>query len=107
MPGSQSGHVRNRSEHAKLKQQPPSIRIQHDLDTLIFLIQKHPVSLRRLVEPHMMRDDEARVDLPVLDAIEQWTQVPLHVALPRLQLQRPIHEGPDRKLVDESAINSN
>lgn len=45
-------------------------RLQHDLDAFVLLVLEHLVVLGRVVERHLVRDDEARVDLPVPDFLE-------------------------------------
>ena len=58
------------------------------------------------VEPHAVRDDEARVDLSVLDPLEQRAQVALDVRLPGLDRQRLVHDRADGNLVDEPAVDA-
>ena len=58
------------------------MRLEHDLDALILLGQELSVSLRRFVQAHAMRDDETGIDLPFLDALQQWPQITLNMALP-------------------------
>src|SRR3954471_14068144 len=53
-----------------------------------------------------MGDDEARVDLAALNALEQWTEVTLYVALPGADGQRAVHQRADRELVDEAAVRA-
>src|SRR4051812_41945179 len=67
---------------------PP--RLEYDLLAVVDLIPEHPVSLRCVVETHLVRDDEARVNLALLDPFEEGLHVPLHMTLPALDGQRPV-----------------
>src|SRR3712207_3658224 len=64
------------------------LRPEHDLHTVVLLVLEHVVAARRLVERKLVRDDVAGVDVPVLDALEQRSEVALHVALAGLDRQR-------------------
>ena len=53
-----------------------------------------------------VRDDEARIDLALLDPLEQRLHVALHVALAGLDRQRAVHHRAHRELVDEAAVDA-
>ena len=53
-----------------------------------------------------MRDDERRIDLAALDALEQRTHVALHVRLAALDRDRLVDDGAERQLVDEAAVHA-
>src|SRR5436305_175657 len=82
------------------------LRLQHDLDAVVFLVVEEPVAIGRVIEAQAMRDDEARIDLAVLDAFQQRLHVPMHVTLAGLDRQRAIHHRAHRKLVDEAAVDA-
>src|SRR4051794_25985154 len=63
------------------------LRAHHDLDALVLLIAERLVHLRRVVEARAVRDEERRVDLPLLDALHQRAHVVVHVRLSHLQRQ--------------------
>jgi hypothetical protein len=56
-------------------------RLQHHLDAVVFLRRENRVHLRPFFELRAVGDDVRRIDLAVLDAIQQRTQVALHVGL--------------------------
>src|SRR4051794_33630467 len=60
-------------------------RLQHDLDALVLLVAEHAEAMRRFVERQLVGDQERRVDLATLDALEQRTHVALHVRLTRAE----------------------
>jgi hypothetical protein len=60
------------------------LRLQYHLDALVLLIDEHVVSLRCIVETHLVRHHKARIDLASLDAAQQRLQIPLYVRLARL-----------------------
>jgi hypothetical protein len=64
--------------------------VQHYLLTPVPLIEEHVIPRRRLLQPHPMGDDEARIDLPPFDPLEQWPHVAVHVALPRRTWHCPV-----------------
>ena len=39
----------------------------HDLGAAVLLVQKHFVSSRRIVQPHVMADNERRIDRAIFD----------------------------------------
>src|SRR5690242_17968208 len=49
----------------------PASGFQHDLFAVVFLVVEHPVALGGLIEGHAVRDDERRVDVSALDALEE------------------------------------
>src|SRR4051794_37837874 len=59
-----------------------TLRLQHDLLAVVEFVGEHVVALRRPVQRQRVRDDEAGVDLPSLDALEQRLHIALHVTLP-------------------------
>jgi chorismate mutase len=54
---------------------------QNDLDAVIFLVHEHAVAVRRIAKLHLMRNDEARIDLAILNSLEQRFHVAMNVAL--------------------------
>src|SRR5215207_9490247 len=82
------------------------LRLEHDLDAVVHLVVEDVEAVRRVVEPHAVRDDERRVDLAVLDVAEQLLPVALDVALARPHRQRALHERADGELVDEAAVDA-
>jgi hypothetical protein len=55
--------------------------LQHDLQAVILLVDENVVSMRSIVELHVVCDDEAGIDLPALNALQQRTQITLDMAL--------------------------
>ena len=53
-----------------------------------------------------MRDQKCRIDLPLLDQLEQRLKVAVNVGLAGLHGQPFFHEGADRELVGEAAIDA-
>src|SRR4051812_11963429 len=80
--------------------------LENDLDAVIFLVDERLVTVRRLVELQRVRNDEARVDLAFLDALEERLHVALHVGLAGSHRERAVHERPHRELVDEAAVDA-
>jgi hypothetical protein len=71
---------------------------------VVVLADERRVAARRVIEIHRVRNDEARIDLAVLDALEQRLHVALHVALTGLHRGRPVHERTHREPVDQAAV---
>jgi hypothetical protein len=61
--------------------------LQHHLEAVVLLVQEDLIPVGRVLEPHVVRDDETRVDLSLLDALKQRAQVALHVRLAGLDGQ--------------------
>src|SRR5437868_9331062 len=80
-------------------------RLEHDLDAIVLLVQEDVIAFGRVVEPHAVRDNEARIDLALLDPFEQRFQIALHVALTALDRNRAVHQRAHRKLIDEPAVD--
>ena len=57
--------------------------LEHDLHALVLLVLEGLVAVGGLAELEPVRDDEARVDVAVADALVQRLQVALDVALAR------------------------
>src|SRR5205807_4460531 len=53
-------------------------RLHHDLDAAVLLVAKRLVELRPLRERRAMRDHEGRIDLALLNPLEQLRQIALH-----------------------------
>src|SRR5260370_12680958 len=58
------------------------VRFQHNLRASVDLVVEHGVAARCLFERQPVTDDEARIDLSFLDALQKRPQIALHVALP-------------------------
>src|SRR5579871_584339 len=70
--------------------------LQHDLYAVLLFVLEDLIGPRRLIEREPMRDDEARIDLALLNALQQRSQIAMHVRLPGNQRQRLVHEGSHR-----------
>src|SRR4051794_14545218 len=66
-------------------------RLEDDLDAVVLLVLERLVAVGCHVEAQAVRDDEARVDVTVLDVVVEGLQVALDVALARLQGQPLVH----------------
>src|SRR5581483_2019234 len=60
------------------------LRLQHDFEAVVSLVLEELVAARSLAQRDPVRDDERRVDVAVLDALEQRAHVAVDVALARL-----------------------
>lgn len=61
--------------------------LQHDLDAAVFLVAEGLVGFRHFVERDPVRDDEGRIDLALLDFLEERFEVAMYVRLPHLHRQ--------------------
>src|SRR5437764_8205572 len=78
----------------------------HDyLGAAVLLVFEDLVAVWRLVERQMVADDDGGVDVAAAYPVEQRTHVTLHVALARLDGQRPVHDRPDGELVHQAAVH--
>src|SRR5256885_1156473 len=77
---------------------PASSGREDDLLAVVLLVLEDLVALRRILQRQPVGDDPGGVDLLVLDALEQGLHVPVHMALPGPERERPIHECADREL---------
>src|SRR5689334_4455718 len=82
------------------------MRLQNDLDAIILLFLEHRESLRYLIERQPVRDDEARVDLALLNSFEQRLQIALHMRLAGAHSQRAVHKRSDREFIHQAAVHS-
>src|SRR5215204_4772868 len=82
------------------------LRLEHDLFAVVMLVLEDVVAMRRLLQRQGVSDDEGRVDLPVLNPLQQRLHVALDMTLPGLDRQRAVHDGTDRKAVDVAAISA-
>ena len=80
--------------------------LQHDLDAVVLFLVEDVVAVRRFIQRQPVRDDEAGVDLSLLDSLQQRLHVALDVALPGLHRQRAVHERAHREFVYESAVDA-
>src|SRR3954453_10118434 len=83
-----------------------TLRFEHDLHALVLLVLEYLVPFGRLVEPQPVGDDEARVDLALLNPLQQRAHVALRVTLPALDRQRAVHYGAHRELVDDPTVDA-
>src|SRR5690606_11352913 len=81
-------------------------RLQHDLFAVVVFVHEHLVALRCVGQRQSMGNDETRIDLALLDPIEQRLHVTLDMALPRADSQSAIDDCSHRKLVDEAPVHS-
>src|SRR4051812_40367547 len=84
---------------------PGSGRQDH-LFAVVLLVLEDVVAVRRLGQRQPVGDDPRGVDLTLLDALEKWLHVALHVTLSSLEGERTVQPGPGRKLVEESAVHA-
>ncbi len=61
-----------------------AVRLEDDLDAVVHVMLELLVTLRRVVQRHAVRDDEAGVNLVFLNKLQQRLQITLHVRLPGL-----------------------
>src|SRR5581483_1249887 len=81
-------------------------RSEYDLDAPVLLVAEHFVSTRSIVEPHPVCNDEARVDLAALDPFQERLHVALDMRLSGFDFQSPVHDGAERNLIDETAVDA-
>src|SRR3954447_26164513 len=79
---------------------------EDDLLAVVLLVLEDLVALRRIVQRHPVGDDPGRVDLLVLDPLEQGLHVPVHVALPGPERERSINECADGDLANDPAVGA-
>jgi hypothetical protein len=75
---------------------------QDDLHAFFLFVGENVVGFGRVLEPHLMGDDKAGVNVSIPDSLEQRAQIALDVRLAGLNCQRPVHDRSHRELVDES-----
>ena len=80
--------------------------LQHDLDAAVLLVAEHLVAVGRVVERQPVRDDERRVDLALLDPLQQRLHVPVDVGLAHLEGQALVERGAERELVEQPAVDA-
>src|SRR5581483_3494215 len=83
-----------------------SLRLEDHLRAVVLLVDEHRVAAWRVVEWQAVRDDEARVDVAVLDPLEERPEVALDVRLTGLDRDRAVHDGSERHLVEEAAVDA-
>src|SRR5690606_28434856 len=76
------------------------------LDATVMLVAEGLVHLRPLLEADAVGDDEARVDLAFLDALEQVVGPAVDVGLAHAEGQALVHRRAERNLVDQPAIHA-
>src|SRR5947209_8401897 len=81
-------------------------RLQHHFNALVLLIAEDPVRLRRLFQRQAVRNDEARVELALLDPRQQRLQVAVDVRLAHLEGQPLAEGGAKVDLVQEAAVDA-
>jgi hypothetical protein len=82
------------------------MRLQNDLDAVVLLFPKHGEPFRCIFKSHVVRDDEAGIDIAVLDSLEQRAHVALDMTLPGPDGQGAVHERTHWKLVYEASVDS-
>ena len=53
-----------------------------------------------------MGDDIAGIDIAVLNSLQQWPHVALHMRLPGLECERAVHHRTKRHLVYKPAVDA-
>src|SRR6266516_201643 len=71
-------------------------RFENHLDTVVLFVAEGAVRLRRLLQRLPVQDDEARVDVALLHALQQRPYVAVHVRLAGLDGQTLVHGHPKR-----------
>ncbi|OMP13419.1 hypothetical protein COLO4_01719 [Corchorus olitorius] len=78
---------------------------EHDLGDFVLVVVEHLVALGGILQAHAVRNEKGRVDLTLDDRVEQGRHVVLDAGLPGLQSQALFHEGAERELVDDAAVD--
>jgi hypothetical protein len=81
-------------------------RRHDDLDAPVCLIPECFVAVRGVGEFHPMRNDERRINLPLLDAFEERAHISMHMSLAHFHRESFIHGRPKRDLIQESEIHA-
>src|SRR4051794_5187829 len=81
------------------------MRLEYHLFAVVLLSFEHGVALWRLLQRQAMRDDHGRIYVAVDDALEEGLNVPLDVALPRLNRQRRFHQRPHGEFIDKPRVS--
>src|SRR3954462_5674389 len=84
-----------------------ALRLKHYFQALVFPEVEDVIPANCVFGLDPMGDDEARVDVPILNVLEKRLHVFVHVALARAYRQRAIHQRAEREFVIESAVDSN
>ncbi len=80
--------------------------LEHDLGHFVLLVVEHLVALGRLLERQPVGDQEGRYrSCSSRIALSSARHVVLHMGLAGLERQPLLHEGAQRELVDEAAID--
>src|SRR3954447_2299290 len=80
--------------------------LEDDFDAAVLLVAEQPVHFGAVGQRHLVGDDEARVDLPVLDPVEEVVGPARHVGLARSHGQPLVHRHAPRDLVVDARIDS-
>src|SRR4051812_11386285 len=83
-----------------------SLWLQHDLDAAVLLVAERAIHLRSLRQWNGVSDDEGRVDLAVLDALDQFVCPAIDVSLSGADRQPLVHQRAHRHHVGEAAIDA-
>src|SRR3954451_12928527 len=80
--------------------------LEHDLDAAVLLVAELAVHLGAFGQRHLVGDDEAGIDLLVLDAVEQIVGPPGDVALAHAEGQALVQRHAPRDLVAQAAVTA-
>src|SRR5437588_265613 len=83
-----------------------SVGHEDDLDAVVVLLLEGLVSLGGVVEFHPMGDDARRINVALLDALQERMQIAMDVGLSHLKGQPLGMSRAKRHFVEQSAIDS-
>lgn len=80
--------------------------VDHDLGAAILLCLPDLVKLRGFFNPDPVRDQEARINLPLLNPLQQRLQVVVHMGLPHMHVNALAEGGAEVDLVEHAAVHA-
>ena len=92
--------------NVQLRGYPFGPRVDHDLCYVILLVPPYFVHLGGFVKSDAVRDEIARIDLALLDTLEEGLHVVMHIGLAHLHRDAFSEGGTERDLIEQSPIDT-
>src|SRR2546430_5930752 len=80
--------------------------IQHHFNTLLLLVSEGAVGFGGLIQTESVSDYKRGIDIPLLNMLEQFFGVIVHMGLTHLEDQTLAEGRAERNLVKKTAVNS-
>src|SRR5207302_10456862 len=80
--------------------------IQHHFNTFLLLISEGAVGFGGLVQAKSVSDYKRGIDIPLLNMLEQFLRVIMHMGLTHLENQTLPESRAERNLVKKTSVNS-